>query len=204
MPTNLGPVKSICGGAFHSVVLTQSGQVVCWGAGSAGGSGNDDYGQSVVPSGLSGVWQIGAGYHHTIALKGPPITILGVQPISGPSVGGTVVSINGSNFPSNPTVRIGGALATNVSVVSSSLIRATTPAAFPGPATVEVDGGSAVAFYYRPDCGSDLDQNGDVDGGDLAILLLDWGACVQSFQSNDPGDPPSLLEEDARATPSAR
>lgn len=172
VPANLGSIKSIGAGGFHSVVLTASGQVVCW--------GSNTHGQSAVPSGLSGISQISAGYEHTIALKGPPVTIVGVQPISGPSAGGTVVTITGSNFPSNPMVRIGSALATNVSVLSSSVIRATTPASFPGPAMVEVDSGSAVAFYYRPDCGSDLDQNGDVDGGDLAILLLDWGQCYNS------------------------
>jgi hypothetical protein len=198
VPTNLSAVKSIAAGGFHSVALTQSGQVVCWGAGSAGGSGNDDCGQSIVPAGLAGVAQIAAGYHHTLALKGPPIGILGVQPISGPSAGGTLVSISGSNFPSNPIVRIAGEPATEVEVVSSSMIRAKTPAAFPGPAVVEVDYLSATAFYYRPDCGSDLDQNGDVDGGDLAILLLDWGQCYNSSRLVPDGAPDFVsIEEPA-------
>ncbi len=36
----------------------------------------------------------------------------------------------------------------------------------------------------NPPCPSDLDGSGEVDGGDMAIVLLDWGAC--------PEDPPSV------------
>lgn len=36
----------------------------------------------------------------------------------------------------------------------------------------------------NPPCPSDLDGSGEVDGGDMAIVLLDWGTC--------PEDPPSV------------
>ena len=75
---------------------------------------------------------------------------------------------------------IGGAPATNVVVVSDTQITAITPAGFPGPAVVTVNLGSSTAFYYRPSCGSDLDNNGVVDSADLGIVLLDFGNCYES------------------------
>ena len=35
------------------------------------------------------------------------------------------------------------------------------------------------ALYIRPECGSDLDQNGTVDTGDISIILLDFGPCYE-------------------------
>ena len=83
-----------------------------------------------------------------------------------------------------------------MTVVSSTKITATTPPGFPGPAEVKVNLGSATGFYYRPDCGSDLDQNGTVDGGDMAILLMDWGTCYNNLQASGSQEPPDLLADE--------
>jgi hypothetical protein len=64
-----------------------------------------------------------------------------------------------------------------VVVVSPTTITAVTPAGFPGEAEVSVDYGFATAFYYRPECGSDLDQDGEVTPADVSIVLLDFGPC---------------------------
>lgn len=112
---------------------------------------------------------------HTAAIQVPLPQITGVSPISGPSTGGTAITITGTDFFPYSTVLIGGAPATDVVVVSPTKITAVTPAGFPGPTEVKVNLGSAIAFYYRPECGADLDQNGEVDGADLSILLLEWG-----------------------------
>lgn len=106
-----------------------------------------------------------------------PISIIGVRPISGPASGGTNVTITGTNFPPNAQVSFDGTPATNVHVVSSSTITATTPSGFPGEVVISVDWGSATAFYYRPECGSDLDQDGEVTAADISIVLLDFGPC---------------------------
>jgi hypothetical protein len=114
------------------------------------------------------------------------------------------VTITGTNFPPNAKVSFDGAPATNVQVVSSTTITATTPSGFPGEAVVTVDWGSATAFYYRPECGSDLDQDGEVSGGDLAILLLDWGPCYSSVRASGPQDPPELLADEPAQKPTQR
>ena len=100
-----------------------------------------------------------------------------VQPISGPASGGTAVNINGMNFPTTVSVLFGGVAATDVVVVSSTLITAVTPVGVPGMTVVTVNGVGGEAFYYRSNCQSDLDGSGQVDSSDLGILLLDFGSC---------------------------
>jgi hypothetical protein len=126
-------------------------------------------------------------------------TVTGVIPVSGASSGGTSVIINGTNFPQNPTVLIGGSVATNVVRVSANRITAVTPAGLPGMTSVTV--GNWVqpnAFYYRPECGSDLDQDGEVTAADIAIVLLDFGPCYATATSTQPEDStPFMLREQA-------
>jgi len=59
-------------------------------------------------------------------------TVTAIAPASGPSSGGTNVTITGMNFQVGGSVMIGGVQATNVSVPSSTQITATTPAVNPG------------------------------------------------------------------------
>ena len=109
------------------------------------------------------------------------IAVTGVTPVSGPSAGGTILTVKGNNFPENPTVLIGGVPATDVVRVSSTRITATSPAALPGMVSVSVNAWvQPDAFYYRPECGSDLDQDGEVSTADISIVLLDFGPCYQA------------------------
>jgi len=55
-------------------------------------------------------------------------TVSAVSPNTGPSVGGTAVTITGTNFGAPATVRFGTVLATAVTVVNSTTITATAPA----------------------------------------------------------------------------
>ncbi len=64
--------------------------------------------------------------------------ISSVSPGSGGTTGGTVVTITGSNFASGATVAFGGSSATNVSFVSSTQLKATTPAHANGSVNVAV------------------------------------------------------------------
>src|SRR5215469_11915990 len=72
------------------------------------------------------------------AASGPAPTVTSVSPNSGPTAGGTAVTITGANFASGATVTFGGAAASNVVVVSSTTITATTPAGNAGAVTVTV------------------------------------------------------------------
>src|SRR3989442_224692 len=68
----------------------------------------------------------------------PPPTVTGVSPTSGPTSGGTAITISGTNFDATATVTVGGAVATGVSFVSATQLSATTPAHVAGAADVVV------------------------------------------------------------------
>ncbi len=87
------------------------------------------------------------------------VTVTSIVPNSGPLSGGTVVTINGTNFTSStqstpPSVSFGGTQATNVKVLSALQLSATVPAHAAGSVTVQVttaDGQSSMlaqAFTY--------------------------------------------------------
>jgi len=179
-------VTAIAGGYYQTIAL-KNGAVIAW--------ERNNEGQCTIPADAqSGVTAIAGGYLHAIALKGSIATITGVLPISGSSSGGTNITITGTNFEAAATVTIGGAPATNVVVVSDTQITATTPAGFPGPAVVTVGLGSSTAFYYRPTCGSDLDNNNVVDSADLGIMLLDYGSCGDSAAAESQSQEPVLFQ----------
>ncbi len=56
------------------------------------------------------------------------VTVTGINPTSGPAGGGTSVTITGTNFAANATVKIGGQNATNVVRVNATTITCKTPA----------------------------------------------------------------------------
>ncbi|ABE40229.1 Outer membrane autotransporter barrel [Rhodopseudomonas palustris BisB5] len=76
-------------------------------------------------------------------VSGPVVT--SISPASGPSAGGTSVTITGSNLAGATAVSFGGAAATAVSVTSATTITATTPAHAAGAVdvTVTTPGGSS-------------------------------------------------------------
>ncbi|HEY7337758.1 MAG TPA: IPT/TIG domain-containing protein [Bryobacteraceae bacterium] len=87
------------------------------------------------------------------AAAGTAPTVSSVSPNSGPTAGGTAVTITGTNFAAGASVTIGGTAATNVTVVNATTITATTPAGSAGAATVTVtvsgqSGSLANGFTY--------------------------------------------------------
>ncbi len=120
---------------------------------------------------------------HPIGTHGPPVTIgptvLGVTPNTGPTAGGTVINISGANFAAGATVTVGGVAASNVTLVSSASLQATTGARAAGQAdvTVMVDGRSgtlASAFTYvslaPPTITSISPSSGSTAGGTTVTL----------------------------------
>jgi IPT/TIG domain-containing protein len=97
-----------------------------------------------------------ATWSNQVAVYGLKPVITGVSPSSGPTAGGTPVTITGNNFVSGANVTFGGAAATSVIVVSATQITAKTPRHNKqGAVSVVVtnpDGGSgtlANGFTYR-------------------------------------------------------
>jgi hypothetical protein len=117
-------------------------------------------------------------------------SVTGVIPPSVPSQGGSTVTIKGTNFPEYPTVLIGGLPATDVVRVSTTRITANSPALQPGMTSITVNGFTLpAAIYIRPTCGSDLDNSGVVDSGDISIVLLDFGSCSSSLTTPQEQEP---------------
>lgn len=204
VPPEMPKAVDIAGGGAFSAALTDTGAVVGWGSTPWGATTGS------APPGLDGpVSKIEAGGHYNYAggflaaLRGPSTAIYGVVPVSGPSEGGTTVTITGANFSPNPVVRFGDQPAQSATFLSTSRISAITPPGVPGMCNVHVNDSSALAFYYRPECGSDLDQDGEVSGGDLAILLLDFGPCFEGLQADrtQSQDPPELLAAEPAPKP---
>jgi hypothetical protein len=134
-------------------------------------------------------------------------SISSVLPPSVSAQGGSTITIRGIGFPSNPTVLVGGVPATNVVRESISRITATSPAVMPGMKSVSVNGFTLPdGIYIRPECGSDLDQDGEVTAADIAIVLLDFGPCYSNAANTQPDDstPFLLKEEPAPAVSKAR
>ena len=113
----------------------------------------------------------------TYVNAGPSLS--SVAPGSGPAAGGTVLTITGSGFIGGATVRVGGVAATNVTFVSATQVKATTPAGTAGAVSVQVinpDAQSASrgnAFTYMVSMlavTSVSPASGPVDGGTLITV----------------------------------
>ena len=88
-----------------------------------------------------------AGFSLIVAPATAP-TISGVSPNSGPTAGGTAVTISGSNFRSGAGVQFGSLSARGVQIANSAQIQAVTPAESSGVVSITVknsDGQTATA-----------------------------------------------------------
>lgn len=93
----------------------------------------------------------------------PAVGLTGVSPPSGPTSGGTAVTLTGSGFAAGATVSFGGAAASSVVVQNAARITAVTPAHAAGTVAVTVTnpGGAADTlspgfFYWPPPAASDF------------------------------------------------
>jgi formylglycine-generating enzyme required for sulfatase activity len=79
-----------------------------------------------------------------------PPSITQVSPLTGSVLGGTVLSITGSGLSEVTAVTVGGAPCTELTVVSPTLVRATTPAGVAGEAAIRVIAPSGSTFSPAP------------------------------------------------------
>jgi hypothetical protein len=107
----------------------------------------------------------------------PPPTVSKVEPNSGPSAGGTSVSITGTNFTETSTVNFGAAEATEVQIKSASEITVLSP---PGAGTVDVTvttrgttsrPSSADRFNYGPNVTKVEPNSGPAAGGTSVTII---------------------------------
>ena len=106
-------------------------------------------------------------------------TVSSVSPNSGPTAGGTAVTITGTNFAAGATVAFGGTAAANVAVVSATEITATAPAGSADTVTVTVTvggqtGSLANGFAYTgnpvPTVAGISPNNGSTAGGTAVTI----------------------------------
>ena len=93
-----------------------------------------------------------------------PSTVTSVTPLQGSILGGTQITINGTNLGGATSVTIGSVPATNVVAVSSTTVTAVTPAGSVGAVDVTVSGPkntatAANAFTYTTTWYTVLEQN---------------------------------------------
>ena len=72
-------------------------------------------------------------------------TLASVAPASGPTAGGTTITLTGTNFASPVTVSVGGIPATDATVVNSTTVTATTPSGPSGTRDVMVSTSGGIA-----------------------------------------------------------
>ena len=137
-------VKIGTNAATSMVVVSDTSITAVTPAGSAGA-------QSVAVTTAGGIATAPAAFTYTnVSLP----SIASVSPTSGPSSGGTAITITGTNFTGATSVKVGGVAATSVVVASATSITAVTPAGTLGQQDVSVTTplGSATAvkaFTYE-------------------------------------------------------
>jgi glucose/arabinose dehydrogenase len=107
----------------------------------------------------------------------PPPSVTSISPSLGSTLGGTAVTIAGTNFVSGATVQIGSAAATSVTVASTS-ITAITPAGTAGPANVTVTNpdnqsntlANAFTYAVQPNPSSIMPLSGSTLGGTAVTI----------------------------------
>jgi len=154
-PTAGGTIATISGSAFLNVVAVRIGGTA---ATSFVVNSSTSISVNTPPgsTGLADVTVVAAAGTATLpggfTYLGPP-TVASIDPTFGPVGGGTSIQVSGQGFEPSSTVRVGGTLATNVTVFSSTSLTAVTPPGAAGPASVAVTnsfGTTTVpgAFHY--------------------------------------------------------
>jgi hypothetical protein len=112
-----------------------------------------------------------------------PAVLTGVSPNTGPTTGGTLITISGSGFTAGSTVTVGGELATNVTLVGPTALTARTPARPAGAAEVHVRAADSVlatgtlTFIYQTQPGSIV--GGSVPSVAVSMFVFGGGGTSQ-------------------------
>jgi alpha-tubulin suppressor-like RCC1 family protein len=172
LPSGVNSVIQIDAGLFHTVVLKQTGAVLCW--------GSNSFGETNVPAEVVGATAVAAGGRHTLAVV--PSSDAGVvawgSNVSGqlavpPSLGAIeLVSVSAGSGHSVALDVLGSVYAWGddaegqVSAANGFKIALQVCAGGSNSALVDLAG---------IECLADFDGDGVVGGADLTLLLAQWG-----------------------------
>ncbi len=158
---------TIGGAAATSVSVTNATTLTCTTpAGSAGSA-------SVLVTTPGGSNAANTLYSYVV----PAPTVTAVSPASGSTLGGTSVTITGTDFTGATSVTIGGTAATSVVVVDATTLTATTPAGSAGSASVLVTtpGGTNAAntlfTYVVPPTLTSVSPNTGTTAGGINVTI---------------------------------
>jgi len=197
--SGLAGVTQIAAGGNHSMALLDGGTVTTWGENRRGELGDGSSGEpSDVPvavASLGEVHGIAAGAMHDLAYTEPVPTVAAVSPASGPSSGGTKVTIMGSSFEGVSSVHFGSSAATSFIVESPETISAVAPAGALGTVDVTVTAaagtsptGTADRFsYVGPPTVAKLSVKTGAGAGGASVTITGsnlQGATSVSFGGN--------------------
>jgi hypothetical protein len=150
--------------------------------------------------------QIGTSVFNYTSTTAPAPTVSGVSPNSGPTGGGTTVTLTGTNFVSGATVTFGGTAATIMSL-NSTTITVNTPAHTAGTVNVVVTnpdgqtGSNTNGFTYTSTAQSisfvqvaastpqsptqvvPVSYPGAQTAGDLNVVVVGWNDTTSTVQS---------------------
>lgn len=192
-PSGLDGVVEIAAGGFHALALRSSGTVVGWGAGSGAYDGFFHCDQAKPPEGLSSVVQIAAGGWHSMALRADGTVVCWGAGASPPNHD---FQMQQSQPPADlgPCRLIAAGVYSSVAVTMAGEVRRWGFSGNGWPQSIctgqcDVDSGTgaieqiwsayagtiAVTDLDRVECPCDIEPNCSVDGGDLAVLIADWG-----------------------------
>ncbi len=147
--TGLSEVTAIAAGSTHSLARLANGHVMTWGANYYGQLGNESIYDSDVPvevTGLSDVTAIAGGRAHSLAVSAPPPAVSALSVKSGPTTGGTLVTITGTNFTGAEKVEFGPGSGTITSVSETSITVKSPAGTGKVYVTVTTPGGTSPSF----------------------------------------------------------
>ncbi len=105
-----------------------------------------------------------------------PGTITSVTPLQGSILGGTQITINGTNLTGTTAVKIGGVDCTSLQVLSPTLVKAVTPAGTIGDAPISIVSSNATSlaatpFTYVLQSITSVSPNNGIYSGGTAITI---------------------------------
>jgi hypothetical protein len=184
-----GAVVRICGAPAPFYLFVHSGAVTAQTPAHTAGACAVEV---VNPDSQSAVKTSGFTFTNTPPPASAAPTLTSVAPNSGPPIGGTLLTLTGTNFVAGALVAIGGVPATSVQVVSATLATAIAPAGAVGTRTVtftNADGKSAQlpsAYTYVATSADDADGDGLPDAWEIQWGLDPHSATGANGASGDP------------------
>ena len=79
-----------------------------------------------------------------------PVTVTSVTPLQGSILGGTQITINGTNLGGTLAVEVGGVACTSLQVLSTTLVKAVTPAGTAGAVAITIISAAGTGFAPSP------------------------------------------------------